>query len=310
MPLPSSLARAVARLARLCPALLLGLASGRLGAQSAGAPILGSPATYVGINVWLGGVTAAVRARQVGASPWRAALVGAVGGATTAAGQRLIGAAPSGARLAGLQLAALGANVSRNAGAGVAPLSDLVLPLYPFYVRLQPGGRHPVRVRLSAVAAGGLVAALARRSDRPRLDLRESLLSGAPVFRSPFDAVGVAPGERAACTPHRCPVGLHLPGAVLYAGGSHPRVAAERQATMRHEVGHVAQLARDGVLFGVPASDRVLAAAGRPGRWARGWLVADVALPLLGANFLTAAASADGARQSLYEREVRAMMRN
>jgi len=304
--------RGPARLIRVGCALLLALSGGQVRAQSAGAgpPILGAPATYVGLNVWLGGVTAAVRAQRRGASPWRAALVGAVGGATTAAGQRLIGTGPPGARLAGLQLTALGANVSRNAGTGVPPLSDLLLPVYPFYVRVQPGARHPVRVRLSAVGAGGLLATVARRRDHPRLDLRESLLSGAPVFRSPFTAVGVRPPERDACTPDRCPVGLHYAGAVLYAGGGDSRVAGEREATLRHEAGHLAQLARDGVLFGVPASDRILAAAGRPGRWARGWLVADVALPLLGANVLSAAASPDPARRSLYEHEVRAMMRD
>jgi hypothetical protein len=72
---------------------------------------------------------------------------------------------------------------------------------------------------------------------------------------------------------------------------------------------HAAQFARDGVLFGVPASDRVLSAAGGAGRWARGWLIADVTLPLLGANLLSGAASADAGRESLYEREVRAMLR-
>jgi len=299
--------------------LLVGAAAAPVAAQAPAAPpamspaavggLLGSPATYAALNVWVGGVTAAFRAQRRGTSPWRAAALGALGGATTAAGQRLIGVGPRDLRFAGLQLAAVGANVARNAGDGVAPLSDVVLPVYPFYVRIRPGASRPVSLRLSAVAAGGLAATLVRRGDRPRLDVRESLRSGAPVFRSPFDALGGRHGERAACTPDRCAVGLHFGGTVLYAGGRDARVAEARGGTLRHEAVHAAQFARDGVLFGVPASHRVLSAAGDAGRWASGWLVADVTLPLLGANLLSRAASADADRESLYEREVRAMLR-
>ena len=303
-------------------ALPLLLGSAPVGAQSSApdalagpAPMLTradgpltSPAAFVGFNVWVGAVSAAVRAQRRGARVLRAALAGAAGGAVTAAGQRLIGVGPAGLRFAGLQLVALGANVGRNAGEGVPVLSDVILPLYPLYLRVQPGATHPVRVRVSAMALRGLAVAAVQRQSRIRFDPMESLRTGAPVFRSPLNALPLGSSD-AGCIEQRCVVGLHLTGAIIYAGGSDPRLAALRGETLRHEASHLAQFARDGVLFGVPASDRLLAAGGRPGRWLRGWLVADVALPLLGADLLTTAATSDPDVQSLYEREVRAMMR-
>src|SRR5215207_9500369 len=135
--------------------LLLGMPVGAQSASTGGSPAAeptsariegrgGSPAAYVGFNVWVGAVTAAVRAQRRGAPVMRAALAGAAGGAVTAAGQRLIGVGPAGLRLPGLQLTALGANVARNAGGGVPVLSDVVLPLYPLYVRIRAGAPRPV----------------------------------------------------------------------------------------------------------------------------------------------------------------------
>ena len=268
-----------------------------------------SPAVYVGFNVWVGAVTAGVRAQRRGAPVLRAALAGAAGGAMTAAGQRLIGVGPAGWRLGWLQLTALGANVARNAGDGVPVLSDVVLPVYPLYIRIQPGAPRRVRVRVSAMALRGLVAVVAQPQNRARLDLRESVRAGAPVFRSPRGALGFGRDGPADCADDRCVVGLHFTGAVVYARGSDPRAREMRAETLRHEAGHLAQFARDGVLFGFPASDRILSAGGRAGRWARGWLAADVALPLLGADLLSEAVSADPDVGSLYEREVRGMMR-
>jgi len=270
---------------------------------------LSSPAAFLGLNAWVGAVSAATRAQRRGAPLLRAALTGAAAGVVTAAGQRLIGVGPAGMRFAGLQMVALGANVARNAGDGVPALSDLILPLYPLYVRVQPGTARPVRVRVSAMAVRGLVVAATQRQNRLRLDVGESLRSGAPVFRSPLPALAVGSDGPGDCVERRCVVGLHLTGTFIYAGGRDPAFARLRQETLRHEAGHLAQFARDGVLFAVPASDRLLGAGGRAGRWMQGWLVADVALPLLGADLLSDAASSDPDVHSLYEREVRAMMR-
>jgi len=317
MPLPP-LRRAFWAATVLPP--LLGMPAGAQSVGGGGAPPVEatsvrvegrgtSPAAYVGFNVWVGAVTAALRAQRRGAPVMRAALAGAAGGAVTAAGQRLIGVGPAGLRLAGLQLTAVGANVARNAGDGVPVFSDVVLPVYPLYLRIRPGAPRPVRVRVSAMALRGLVAIVAQPQNRVRLDVRESVRAGAPVFRSPLGALALGRDGPADCADERCVVGLHFTGAVVYAGGTDPRVSAARGETLRHEAGHLAQFARDAVLFGFPASDRILTAGGRAGRWARGWLAADVALPLLGADLLSEAVSADPDLASLYEREVRAMMR-
>jgi len=166
-----------------------------------------------------------------------------------------------------------------------------------------------MRVRVSAMALRGLVTVVAQRQNRVRLDVRESIRAGAPVFRSPLGALALGRDGPADGADERCVVGLHFTGVVVYARGSDPRVSAARAETLRHEAGHLAQFARDGVLFGFPASDRILTAGGRAGRWARGWLAADVALPLLGADLLSDVVSADPDVGSLYEREVRGMMR-
>ena len=102
-------------------------------------------------------------------------------------------------------------------------------------------------------------------------------------------------------------MGLHLNGAVMYADGL--GAAGQRRSTLRHEAVHLTQFARDGVLFGVPGSDRILAHGGRAGRWASRWLVADLALPILATDVVSELASTDPARASLYELEARAMMR-
>jgi hypothetical protein len=265
---------------------------------------LSAPVAYVGLNVWVGAASAAVRAQRRGGSVWRAALAGAAGGAAMALGQRVVGAGPSGLRMAGVQLTALGANVARNAGDGVPILSDLTLPLYPLYVRVRAGTPHPVSVRLSAVAAVGVVAAVARPG-AARLDPGESLRMGGPVFRSPASSLdGAGDG---ACVEHACTMGLHLNGVVMYADGL--GAAGQRRSTLRHEAVHLTQFARDGVLFGVPGSDGILAHGGRAGRWASRWLVADLALPILATDVVSELASADPARASLYELEARAMMR-
>lgn len=301
------------------PALLAAclLAAAPAGAQGAftapAAPVAGSsvertlsaPLPYVGFNVWVGAASAAVRAQRRGASVWRAALAGAAGGATMALGQRVVGAGPTGLRLAGVQLTALGANVARNAGDGVGLLSDLTLPAYPFYLRVRPGAPRPVTVRLSAVATIGTVAALARPGEA-RLDLGESLRMGGAVFRSPASSLDAADRD-GTCAAHACTMGLHLNGVVMYAAGD--GAAAQRSATLRHEAVHVTQFARDGVLFGVPASDRVLAHRGRAGRWLSGWLAGDLVLPILATDVASELASRDPTRQSLYELEARAMAR-
>ncbi len=63
-------------------------------------------------------------------------------------------------------------------------LSDVTLPIYPFYVRVQPRAAHPVTARLSAMSAARLATVMTSGS-RPRVDWRETLVTGAPVLRSP-----------------------------------------------------------------------------------------------------------------------------
>src|SRR5262245_44087061 len=138
---------------------------------------------FLALNVAIGATASVARAVASGA-PIRVALAkGLLGGSLMSAGMELIGTESPAVRFAGLQLTAVGASVAREVDTGAPLLSDVTLPLYPFYVRVQPQAPHPVTARLSVMSAARLVTVLTSGS-RPRVDWRETLITGAPILRS------------------------------------------------------------------------------------------------------------------------------
>ena len=131
-----------------------------------------------GVNVLLGGLTAATRALIERHDPVRAFAIGAVGGAVHF-GAKLIG---PGTSLAGIAVSATGTAIVVNAGRGVSPLDELYVPVGPVRVRVTPRAPRKVRVALHAYDA----VVLAHNLARPGLlmDWGRTGSSGAFVLRT------------------------------------------------------------------------------------------------------------------------------
>jgi hypothetical protein len=229
-------------------------------------------ARFLALNVAIGATASVARAVASGA-PIRVALAkGLLGGSLMSAGMELIGTESRAARFAGLQLTAVGASVARNVDAGAPLLSDVTLPIYPFYVRVQPQAPHPVTARLSVMSTARLVTVMTSGS-RPRVDWRETLVTGAPILRSPQWRL-----PSSSCPP---PCGgsfaQHNAGLVIYSASA--GTDYDLQRTLAHESVHLAQQTRDAVLAAIPASDAALERLGTGGRTISRFLVVDVVMP-------------------------------
>lgn len=256
-------------------------------------------ARYLALNVAIGATAAMARAVVSGAPIREAIVKGLVGGSLMSAGMELIGTETAPARLAGVQLTAVGASVSRNVDAGAPILSDVTLPLYPFYVRVRPAAPRPVTARLSVMSAARLVSVLSQR-ENPRLDWSASLLTGAPVLRSPRWRL-----PSSAC-PAPCEVSFaqHNAGVIVYSASAGTDYDLRR--TLAHESMHLAQHTRDALLDAIPASDASLARLGAPGRALSRFLVLDVLMPLRFIDEGEARMRGARRRDSWYEVEARA----
>jgi hypothetical protein len=262
-----------------------------------------APVFYWSVNVGITALSAWLQGRGARTSVPRAVLAGAVGGSLMYAGQRVVGSAQPALRLLGVQTVALGANVARNTAQGVPALSDLTFPVFPFYVRVRPHADPAITVRVSTVA---LVSGI-RMGTRYRRwpELGESLVSGGLVFRVPGSDLHCYL-EDGSCLVGR--VGEHVFGAVAFAESPDP---CSTGLVVAHELGHIAQDARDAVLHAIPASDTVLSRAGAVGRWLSRYLVVDGFLPLMAASWTVGSPPFDAAchpSSSYYECEAEAML--
>ncbi|HEX5076861.1 MAG TPA: hypothetical protein VFW03_26875 [Gemmatimonadaceae bacterium] len=254
---------------------------------------------FVALNVAIGATASVARAVASGA-PVRAALAkGLLGGSLMSAGMELIGTESSAARFAGLQLTAVGASVARDAEAAGSLLSDVTLPIYPFYVHVQRQAAHPVTARLSVMSAARLATVMTSGS-RPRVDWRETLITGAPVLRS---AQWRLPSS--SCPPPCAgSFAQHNAGLVIYSASA--GTDYDLQRTLAHESMHLAQQTRDAVLAAIPASDAALARLGPGGRTLSRFLVVDVVMPLRFIDEGELRMRGGPRRSSWYETEARA----
>jgi len=254
---------------------------------------------FLALNVAIGATASVARAVASGA-PVRVALAkGLLGGSLMSAGMELIGTESRAARFAGLQLTAVGASVARDVDAGTPLLSDVTLPIYPFYVRVQPQAPHPVTARLSVMSAARLAAVMTGGS-RPSVDWRETLVTGAPVLRSPEWRL-----PSSSCPP---PCGgsfaQHNAGLVIYSASA--GTDYDLQRTLAHESVHLAQQTRDAVLAAIPSSDAALERLGPGGRTISRFLVIDVVMPLRFIDEGELRVRGGPRRSSWYETEARA----
>ena len=254
---------------------------------------------FVALNVVIGTTTSVARAVAAGA-PLRAALVkGMLGGSLMSGGMELIGTESPAARFAGLQLTAVGASVARNVDASQPMFSDITLPIYPLYVRVQPRAPLPVTARLSIMSAARLASVLTG-GDRPRVDWRETFLTGAPVLSSPrwrLPSAGCSPACDGSFAEHNA-------GVVVYSASAGTDYDLPR--TLAHETVHLAQQTRDAVIDGIPLSDAGLGRLGGAGRWASRFVVVDVLMPLRLIDEGEVRMRGASRRYSWYETEARA----
>jgi hypothetical protein len=256
-------------------------------------------ARFLALNVAIG-TTASIARAVISGAPLRTTIAkGLLGGSLMSTGMELVGTESPAVRFAGLQLTAIGASVSRNADSGTPILSDLTLPVYPFYIRVRPGSSSPITARLSAMSAVRLATVMAE-SRRPRMDWGASLATGAPVLRSPRwrlpSASCPAPCEGA--------FAQHNAGVIVYSSSAGTDYDLRR--TLAHESLHLAQQTRDAVLHGIPASDAGLARLGGPARTLSRFVVVDFLMPLRLVDEAEARMRGARRRDSWYEREARA----
>ncbi len=136
-------------------------------------------ATSLGVNALLGGISAGVLRELRGGSFRDGFFRGAVGGSMIYVSKRVVAGEFDGAGLIGRELGAVGASVVRNAGEGRGMFEELVLPIGPsrLYVNTQRGA---VRLVPDLTAIAWTISGIVE--PELRLDWRESLSSGTPVF--------------------------------------------------------------------------------------------------------------------------------
>jgi len=228
-----------------------------------------SPAFYAVVNGAIGGVSAAVRAWH-GHRSVRAALIGGTaGGLVTYGGMRLVGESTP-LRVPGLMLTGVGASLSRNAAAGVPPLSRVVLPMPLGSLELGLGDSAHTRYRLSASSLLMTAVVAVARPSGASLNIGQSLASFTPVFvaRSGLHDVGSSEHVPAA--------GQEWRRVILLSEQS----IKPREAVLRHESVHVAQELRDEILFATDIGDALLARGGGIGQRLSRVMSLDVVRPL------------------------------
>jgi hypothetical protein len=256
-------------------------------------------ARYLALNVVIGATAATARAMASGTSVKAALTRGLVGGSLMSAGMELIGTESANARIAGLQLASVGASVTRNADAGVPAFSDLTLPIYPFYVRVRPGSSRPVTARLSLLSAVRLTRVLTR-DDGPAVDWGATFATGTPVLASSRWRL-----ESRSCPPPcEGAFAQHNAGVIVYSASAGTDYDLRR--TLAHETMHVVQHTRDAVMHAIPASDAMLQRGGRSGRLLSRFIVADIVLPMRLVDEAESRLRGARPRDSWYELEARA----
>jgi hypothetical protein len=242
-------------------------------AQATPAPgqglISNSQGFYAVVNGAIGGVSAAVRAWHGHRSIRSALLGGTAGGLVTYGGMRMVGESTP-LRLPGLMLTGLGASLSRNAAAGVPALSRVVLPMPLGSLELGMGDTFHARYRFSASSLLMTSYVALARPDGASLNLGKSLASLTPVFVTTggLKVVGSSTNADAAGQEFRRVV-------LLSARSNKPW-----EAVMRHEAVHVAQEARDEILFGTDIGDALLAKGGAIGKGVSRFMSLDLVRPL------------------------------
>ena len=245
----------------------------RARAQSSAAPVPGSETPrwegHVAVlagNVTIGALTGGLSRLLRGGSFADGMLRGALGGAVTYGAKRIVVQHFAGAGLLGREVNAVGVSIVRNAADGAPTFSRLFLPLGPLPLRatIMLAGTARVQPRLDLgeavwLAEGAFASGL-------RLDVGESVSSGAPVFQATGRWLDPANHGLRAYAISRA---IFLGDAALY-----PQSPVPPAEVLSHERVHVLQ--EDFVLtaWGDPLASAALQEV-RPARWVPRYVALD-----------------------------------
>ncbi|HYC50022.1 MAG TPA: hypothetical protein VEB19_02825 [Gemmatimonadaceae bacterium] len=174
----------MSRLAGILAILAVGN-TGALGAQ----PVLpyhdglnryATTAEVIAGNALVGGIAAALQATVHGKDPFRAFGIGAVGGLVHLAGKNFAVEGGAARAWGGLLVGHAGTSIVLNAGRGVHPFQELVLPLGPMRLRVLPRDSNKVRASVNLFEAGWLLRTATR--DGIRFDWERTFSTGALAF--------------------------------------------------------------------------------------------------------------------------------
>jgi hypothetical protein len=205
-----------------------------LGSAGAGTPLLAqwgsaehrdaSIAEVAAGNAIAGALTAALRALRSGKPVPQAAVLGALGGSMHFSGKLMASRGGSLAEIGAIGVGALASSIVANAGRGVAPFSELFLPIGPLRIRARLDSTRSVSFSLNAYEAIVLATYASHRD--LRYDHSLTIASGAPVFVT-----------------RRLPIvnGVDTDGVTSGAAIVMSEFARDPELTLRHELVHVHQ---------------------------------------------------------------------
>lgn len=246
-------------------------------------------------NVALGALTGGVLRLLRGGSFGDGLVRGALGGAVSYTAKRIVVQRFPGAGLLGREVNAVGVSIVRNAADGVPTFSRLFLPLGPLPVRARVtlAGGFGVEPRLDLGDALWLADGLA--TSGLRLDVGESVSSGAPVFQAAGRWLDNGDHDTRGYAVSRA---IFLGDPTLY-----QQLPAPPALVLSHERVHVLQ--QDFVLtaWSDPLADATLARLG-PGRWVSRYVAVD-ALGWVPGMMSRLSYGADGRDRSPAELEAR-----
>lgn len=228
----------------------------------------------LGVNVALGGLTAAIRQWRNDGSFLDGLWRGAAGGAGTYAGKVVVTRTFPGAGVLGRSVAAVGASVTRNASEGNPSFDRLVLPLGPVRFHWYPAAGD-LHASIDVLGAASILGTYIVRIGAA-LDVTRTLHSGTPVFLAQDWERDW--GWRA----------RHVGGTIILRGDASDD--ADHDALMAralgHERVHLLQYDQAYILWSEPLERRLLAGLGASPRATRTLDLSLHALVLVGLNAL------------------------
>jgi hypothetical protein len=138
------------------------------------------------MNALIGGLTAATRAALEHRDPAHAFAIGAFGGVMNYGGKYVASRRGALAGWAGLAIASTGTSIVANAGAGLAPIAELYLPIGSVRLRYTPL-TNQFRLGVNAWESAVIAHAFAHAGVHP--DWRRSAATGTLVFNAPHNLI-------------------------------------------------------------------------------------------------------------------------